>query len=358
MNVVFDNIIFSLQPTGGISVVWRELLQRALKDDRLQMRMLEYPSDNTQRNELNIPEALQVHPSKRFMERYRVPDYHPSEPCIGHSSYFRVLDSAHVANVTTVHDLTYHFYRHGLPKAVHLAQEKRALLHSKAVICISESTKNDLLQLYPFLNEENIRVIYNGISPLYSPSKSPNATHFGSGEYLFYVGTRDVDYKNFGVAVEVARLTKMPFVFAGPALSSVESRLLDDLLGAGHWQHFARVSTAELRVLYSHAFCLLYPSAYEGFGLPVIEAQACGCVPIIQRCSSLPEVAGEGAIIVDAETNLHKLTMSIADSIRSLRNGTIDKNTLIATGQANAKRFSWDKTYEQTIQLYNEIYPS
>lgn len=355
MNVVFDNIIFSLQHTGGISVVWRELLQRALKDKRLSVHVLEYPADNIQRNELDIPQSMQIHPQQRFMERYRVPDYHPEQPCVFHSSYFRILRDSNAVNVTTVHDLTYHFYRHGLPKAVHLAQEKYALQHSKAVICISEATKHDLLQFYPFLKAEDIRVIHNGVSSLYTPTKFPNITMFGKGEYLLYVGSRDVDYKNFGVAVEIARLTHLPLVLAGPPLMSVESRLLDDLLGQNHWQHFAHISTEQLRVLYSHAFCLLYPSAYEGFGLPVVEAQACRCLPLIQQCSSLPEVAGDGALSVDAETNLSKLAMSMAQMVIALRNGRIDKEALLDAGQANAKRFSWDKTYEQTIQLYQEI---
>ncbi len=355
MNVVFDNIVFSLQHTGGISVVWRELLQRALADKRLNVRALEYPSDNTQRKELDIPESVQIHPKMRFMERYRVPECTLNEPSIFHSSYFRILNDPKAMNVTTVHDLTYHFYRRGLPKAVHLAQERFALRHSKAVICVSESTKNDLLRLYPFLKEDNVRVIYNGLSPLYSPTKSPNATMFESGGYLLYVGTRDVDYKNFGVTVEIARLTHMPLVLAGPPLSSVESRLLDDILGVNQWQSFARVSTQELKVLYSHAFCLVYPSAYEGFGLPVIEAQACDCVPIIQRSSSLPEVAGEGAVIIDAQKNLSRLAYEMSQAITALRNGTIQKEELLKAGRVNAKRFSWDKTYEQTIQLYHDI---
>lgn len=355
MNIVLDNIIFSLQHTGGISVVWREFLQRATVDSRLNLILLEYPADNVQRSELTISDSLLIHPPKRFMERYRTPLYHPKQQSVFHSSYFRVLDDPHAINVTTVHDLTYHYYRHGLPKAVHLAQERYALRHSKAVICISEATKCDLLHFYPFLNEENIRVIYNGLSPLYSPSKSPNVTVFDSGEYLLYVGSRDADYKNFGVAVEIARITRMPFVLAGPPLSSIESRLLDDLLGQNKWQHFSHVSAEQLRVLYSHAFCLLYPSAYEGFGLPVIEAQACNCLPLIQRCSSLPEVAGKGAFIVDADTNLSHLAANMAQAVKSLCNGTVNKDELLELGRVNAKRFSWDQNYEQTIQLYQEI---
>jgi mannosyltransferase len=355
MNVVFDNIVFSLQRAGGISVVWRELLQRALTDARLDLNVIEYPADNLQRNELNIPQNLVIHPAMRFMERYREPQFQPQKTCIFHSSYFRVLRNSMVKNVTTIHDLTYHYYRYGLPKAVHLAQEKFALQHSKAVICVSEATKQDLMRFYPFLKEDIIRVVYNGVSPLYNSCISSNISKFEAGGYLLYVGTRDTDYKNFGVAVEVARMTHLPLVLAGPPLLSVESRLLDDLLGCGNWENFSRVGTHQLHLLYGNAFALLYPSAYEGFGLPVVEAQACGCVPIIQNSSSLPEVAGEGAVIVEAEANLQKLAYSMADCVNALRNGTVDKSLLVAAGLVNCQRFSWDKSYERIIKLYQEL---
>ena len=92
--------------------MWNELLSRARADKDLQVTELDY------RQSL----------SPRFMERYRIPDYKAETPSIFHSSYFRILPQAGVYNVTTVHDLTYHFYRHGLAKAVHLWEERRALL--------------------------------------------------------------------------------------------------------------------------------------------------------------------------------------------------------------------------------------
>ena len=135
MNVIFDNIIFSLQRFGGISVVWNELLQRAQADKELNLTELDYRNERLYRR----------------LERYRIPDYMAEKPSVFHSSYFRVLPQAGVHNVTTVHDLTYHFYRKGLPKAVHLWEEARALKHSEAIICISENTKRDLFFFYSHL---------------------------------------------------------------------------------------------------------------------------------------------------------------------------------------------------------------
>ena len=156
MRVTFDNIIFSLQRYGGISVVWNELLSRARVDKDLQVTELDYR------------EALEP----RWMERYRIPAYTAEEPSIFHSSYFRILPQKGVSNVTTMHDLTYHYYRKGMPKAVHLWEEERALRHSKAVICISENTKRDLLKFYPWVKDERLHVVYNGVSDLFFPISS------------------------------------------------------------------------------------------------------------------------------------------------------------------------------------------
>ena len=156
MNVVLDNIIFTLQRYGGISVVWTELLRRARIDKDLQVTELDYTKDLT----------------PRFMERYRVPAFKPQEPTLFHSSYFRILPDSSVKNITTVHDLTYHFYRHGLAKAVHLWEERRALRHSEAIICVSENTKRDLLRFYPWYPEQKIHVVYNGVGDEFFPIPS------------------------------------------------------------------------------------------------------------------------------------------------------------------------------------------
>ena len=308
MNVIFDNIIFSLQRFGGISVVWNELLQRAQADKELNLTELDY------RNERLY----------RWLERYRIPDYMAEKPSVFHSSYFRVLPQAGVHNVTTVHDLTYHFYRKGLPKAVHLWEEARALKHSEAIICISENTKRDLLTFYPWVKEETIHVIYNGVSDDFYPIK--NIEKKG---YLLFIGNSSVSYKRYDIAQEVARLT-------GLELRTPTC-----------------VSQAELNTLYNEALCLLYPSDYEGFGLPILEAQKAGCPVIAQDRSSIPEVMGEGGWMVKPDTP-HRMAQEMAAIVSEIQSRSTQQ--MIQKGMENAKRFSWDKTYLQTKQVYENIY--
>ena len=252
-----------------------------------------------------------------------MPAYKASEPTVFHSSYFRILPQAGVHNVTTVHDLTYHFYRRGLAKAVHLWEEQRALKHSDAVICISENTKRDVLHFYPWLNEEKIHVVYNGVGDEFYPMKSKV-----SKGYLLFIGNSSVPYKRIDVAREVARLTGLELVVA------------------------ANVSRTELNTMYNEALCLLYPSDYEGFGLPILEAQKAGCPVIAQRASSIPEVAGESALLVAHDTP-QRMAEEMADKVRQLLSQSTQ--TIIEDGLRNAERFSWEKTYQQTKQVYQQL---
>lgn len=303
-NIVFDNIIFSLQRFGGISVVWNELLSRARTDAELNVTELDYRKDR----------------KSRFMERYRQPDWTPNQPTLFHSSYFRICTHPMVKNITTVHDLTYHFYRHGLPKAVHLWEEERALRHSEAVVCISENTKRDVLRAYSWLEEDKIHVVYNGVSDTFFPI--PSVQKQG---YLLYMGNSAAEYKRYDVAQEVARLTGLPLVTA------------------------SGVTAEQLNRYYNEALCLIYPSDYEGFGLPILEAQKAGCPVIAQRASSIPEVIGDGGWLVAHDTP-QRMAAEMADVVRQIQSQSV--RDVVKRGMENAKRFSWDNTYQQTKQVY------
>ena len=307
MQVIYDNIIYSLQRYGGISVVWNELRQRARQDEDIALTELDY-----------------THMPYRWLERYRIPDFKADTPAVFHSSYFRILPQKGVRNVTTVHDLTYHFYRKGLPKAVHVWEEARALRHSDAVICISENTKRDVLHYYPWLREDQLHVIYNGVSDAFCPI--PSVVKQG---YLLYVGNTHVDYKRYDVAQEVARLTGLKLVTA------------------------SSVSREQLNTLYNEALCLLYPSDYEGFGLPVLEAQKAGCPVIAQQASSIPEVMGNGGWMVKHDTPAH-MAAEMADIVRQLLSRSA--TDIIQAGFDNARLFSWDKAYAQTKQVYTQLF--
>ena len=109
----------------------------------------------------------------------------------------------------------------------------------------------------------------------------------------------------------------------------------------------------QLNTLYNEALCLLYPSDYEGFGIPVIEAQKAGCPVIAQNSSSIPEVIGSQGLLV-AHGTPERMAQEMADLVRQLKSRS--NQELIAAGFENAKRFSWDNTYRQVKQVYENIY--
>lgn len=350
MHVIFDNIIFALQHVGGISVVWQELLRRAMQDPAIRPMVLDYEAQNVCRNQLAPLSTTWHRLPYRYLERYRTPDFAPTDTPIFHSSYFRILPGAH--NVTTIHDLTYHYYRKGLAKAVHLWEEERAVKNSERIICVSEFTKQDLLRTYRWLDEQKVRVVHNGVHDAFRPmEQKEKVTPFERGEYLLYVGNRGAEYKQFLAAVGVAKQTHRPLVIVGVPLKQQEHNYLVQQLGEGHFYCCGLMIEKELASVYSQAYCLVYLSDYEGFGIPIVEAQRCGCPVLVQSVSSLPEVAGEGAVYVHHQPNQDLAT----EAAYQLQQADQQLPILSQKGLQNAQRFSWDCCYQETIQVYQTI---
>lgn len=355
INLILDNIIFSLQTSGGISVVWYELLKRFIKDNSIYLSVLEYPNNNIFRESIQIPE-FNIYRYNSILpiqiERYNTVNL-PRKKSIFHSSYYRI--SPKNVNITTVHDFTYEYYKKGLPKIIHQWQKGTAIKNSQRIICVSENTKQDLLKFYPKIKEEHIKVIYNGVDSVYKPLTSKKLPFdlipFSCEEYVLYIGDRKSLYKNFLISVEACALANLPLVIVGGGLlSPKESQLLEDSLGTNKYKHLSGITNELLNVIYNNALCLLYPSLYEGFGIPVIEAQSAGCPVITTSYSSIPEVAGDAAILLQ---DISKYTIS--EALKTVSNGALLKSELKEKGLTNAQRFSWDKCANETIKLYAEV---
>ncbi len=361
MNVIFDNIIFALQKYGGISVVWYELLKRILLDSDFTPRFIDFPHQNILRNRLDIPiNNILMNNLSKFpinIQRYINPKITTGKG-IFHSSYFRTASDNNIINITTVHDFIYEYFSNGLAKIIHHQQKVGAIKHSKKIICVSQNTKNDLLKFYPQVKEEQVKVIYNGVSEDYYPLPQIEAhsinkiVPFQSKEYILYVGDRRSDYKNFRMLVKACQIVKMPLVMVGGGeLSKYEESMLKLKLGASRYMQLNGITNAQLNQLYNHAAFLVYPSLYEGFGIPIIEAQRAGCPVICSNQSSIPEVAGKSAFLINDISALKIVEILCQHKSRSGVTASIIKQ-----GFLNAQLFSWDKCYQQTKQVYSEMY--
>jgi mannosyltransferase len=361
MNITFDNIIFALQKYGGISVVWHELLKRVLLDSDFNASFIDFPNQNMLRHQLDIPmNNILKNNLLKFplnIQRYINPKI-PSEKGIFHSSYFRIVNDRNIINITTVHDFIYEYFFNGLAKRIHHHQKSNAIKHSKNVICVSENTKDDLLKFYPQIKEEQVKVVYNGVSEDYYPllEKEINSMNkfipFYSKEYILYVGNRRSAYKNFRMLVEACQIVKIPLVIVGGGeLSKYEESILEVKLGANQYIQLDGITNAQLNQLYNHAAFLVYPSLYEGFGIPIIEAQKAGCPVICSNKSSISEIAGKGAFVINKISAL-----KIAEILNQNKSRSGMTTSIINQGFINAQLFSWDKCYQQTKQVYLEAY--
>ena len=345
MTVVYvDTIIFDLQRAGGISVYWYEMIKRLLADNDVEPYFIvsDAKKENIYWDKLSLPQDRVIRYNK-FLNRYRAVNYKEQRKHIFISSYYRFSKNKNAVNMTVVHDFTYEYFSSGLRKFVHHWQKMKAIYKSDKVICISENTQNDLNKFAG--RKVDSVVVYNGVSDIYrvmtkdeidravSSLDTKVSEVVKSGKYVLFVGQR-AGYKNWKTAV--AMFKQLPDEYSmisvgGGELSEDERNLLGNDINR-HYK-LSALSEDQLCVLYNQAYCLLYLSEYEGFGLPVAEAEQCGCPVIALNKSSIPEVASENSILLSE----YPSAMS-------------DMN--IARHKPGENRFTWDNTYSEIKSLF------
>ncbi len=356
MRVIYDNIIFSLQKAGGVSGVWKELIIRANEIDALDCRFLEYinSNENIYRRELNLAKESILEKSDKglFLKKYLNPEINSDSKFIFHSSYYRTCTNKKAKNITTVHDFVYEYYRKGVPKTIHHHQKKHAILASEAIICVSNNTKQDLLNFFPTIKADQVFVVYNGVSEIYKKICIPEKPNFIQriGTYILYIGNRIQPHKNFKPLIYA--LKEHPEInlvmIGGGILDKSEINLFDSII-KNRYFHYSNIDNEKLNLLYNYAFALIYPSLYEGFGIPIIEAQRAGCPVIAKKGSSITEVAGDSTLLMENGNS-----EEISYGINQLKLSQI-RDEQIKKGFINSSRFSWDKMATEVFQVYNTL---
>jgi mannosyltransferase len=355
-----DNIVFNLQKAGGISVYWAELIKRLLKDNK-DAKFIESSvySKNIFRQELDIGQENILMESSLPIKilRYLPLQKVITEFSIFHSSYYRICNQKNVFNVTTVHDFTYEIYRKGLPKYIHSNQKRQAIVRANGIICVSENTKKDLLTFNPFVDDSKITVIYNGVSDDFYPINKTCVKIIKEDikavldkKYILYIGSRE-HYKKFNIVIDVVSELKdyCLAIVGGKDFTKDERGHVEKKL-RGRYYHFRGLRNKDLNSLYNHAFCLLYPSLYEGFGIPILEAMKAGCPAIATNTSSIPEVCGDAGLMV-GEANIE----NIIYEIKKLEAGSF-RDHVVQLGFNQSKKFSWDKCYLETMRFYEKVH--
>ncbi|WP_421659079.1 glycosyltransferase family 4 protein [Leptothermofonsia sp. ETS-13] len=363
MKLTYDYQIFSLQRYGGVSRYIYELAGRIALRNEFEVSVPAFlyinqylknsnsryclgvsipPIPKTRKIRLTINHLL----SKAYFQ-YQIPD-------IVHETYYSFERSAPQKSkiVLTVHDLIHEKFNYLFPKIDKTVWMKEKAIHrADRIICVSENTRRDLLEYYD-VAPEKVSVIYLASSLI--PESKINRKNL-STPYILYVGERK-GYKNFSRLLEAFALSKelsseLNLICFGSLPFSKEELSLLHKLGLNP-ERVRHVSGDEetLASWYAGAAVFVYPSLYEGFGIPPLEAMACECPVVCSRTSSIPEVVGSAAEFFDPYQ-----PESIADALLKVLNSSDKTKDLIRLGREQVKRFSWEKCVEETCLVYQSL---
>jgi glycosyltransferase involved in cell wall biosynthesis len=237
--------------------------------------------------------------------------------------------------VVTVHDLSFEREPALMGRKDRIVFRRvvpRAARRAARVLAVSERTKADLVELYG-IPAERIAVTPNGVDPEFSPgARTPDS-------YALFVGAIQAR-KDPLAAVDAAQAAGLRLVVAGPERDPELARELTRR-GAELRGYVDRSTLAEL---YRGAACLVFPSRYEGFGLPVLEAMACGTPVVATPDAAVREVAGDAAVYAEPDR--------LAEGVRRALS---DRDRLVAAGLERARHYSWEETARRTLAAYREV---
>ena len=277
------------------------------------------------------------------------------KPEVVHETYFSRFSTAPKGSriVLTMYDMIHELFPENFsPKDQTTTLKRRAVERADHVICISESTRQDLIRLFD-VHESKLSVVHLGFEQFKPVSHS--ATAQTAKPYLLYVGSRH-GYKNFsGLLGAVSNSKRLMadvdvVAFGGGSFSESELELIQRLGFTSDQVRHLGGDDAVLGKLYDGAKAFVYPSLYEGFGLPPLEAMAHSCPVISSGTSSMPEVIGDAGILVDPLNG-----DEIAAAIERVVYSESETARLVGLGHERLKHFSWQRCTQETLSIYQTL---
>jgi glycosyltransferase involved in cell wall biosynthesis len=365
MKILFDHQIYTNQNYGGISRYFYELAKELTLsgndcDNSIYFSENEFTKDSqfyhtreflpfNFRGRASIKEYLNQLVSEQFLKKATYDIFHPTY----YDTYFLKSNIKPRPFVITFHDLIHEKFWEKYPDLLtnmdEVISNRKALLQSAtSIIAVSNSTKRDIMEYYG-VSDDRIQVTHLASSMVASAAGEGTIW----GDYILFVGKR-LGYKNFDKFIDAVqpllkREKDVKVVCAGGGPFSREESMLLDKLGITAQVVQVAIDDTHLAKLYSNALFFVFPSLYEGFGIPVLEAFNCRCPTILSNVSSLPEVGGNAALYIDPTDPsdiLRKCEMFFYDP--GLRANYSEK------GATRAKEFSWARTAAQTLNIYEQ----
>jgi glycosyltransferase involved in cell wall biosynthesis len=358
MRILSDGWIYKYQKWGGINTYFDRLMYYTKSDCRWEVA-LDKPVDgltfSKSEPKLGYPLSTYIHPRIDFhinrikwwiKEHGSVDLYHPT-----YYDWISCHNWESLKNpiVCTLHDCIHErFPDHQKKDPFTVPTKRRMIERADQLICISQNTADDMDFFYPGYSNK-IRVILSGTD--FSAATMKEEPQL---DYFSFVGTRN-GYKNFSTLVKAVHLCNktepnITVKVSGEKFTENELNLFKSLGVEACFQWVGWLTEAELASFYYNSVALIYPSLYEGFGLPALDAMACGSTVIAHNGSSLPEVVGNGGILINAES-----VEQLKDAICDLLNADSSRKILISSATKQASKLSWVKTAEQSTQLYLKL---
>ena len=371
MNAIIDGIIFQSQGHGGVSRLYREILpQMGDLDDELSTTIITAG---------RCRQPLPVHPSIKHCRLFPIDDLlrphrlwrpilDPAREALQrlglrglrgdlwHSTHYAWLRSWEKPTVVTVYDMIHERFAHLFNKKYHESfrrQKEHCIRSADAVICISEATKKDMLSFYR-MDDSKVTVVPLAASQVFKKLDKTDEVFPGLANrpFIVYVGGRSL-HKNFREVLEAYRSWEyrkdIHLAVVGPRWSPEEKTRLTEYGVSDQVHLFTDIDDLTLCRLYNRALALVWPSLCEGFGIPLLEAMACGCPVIASLIPTTLEVMGERAVYYDAGR-----AVDLIRALNTVRHEGRD-SARSKEGLEIAKQYSWKKTARLTLSVYQRL---
>lgn len=358
IKVLYDHQIFSLQQYGGISRYFANLYHAFKKGDDIDPSVSLLYSRNHYLNDVHKPlpsfigEMVAAKKSRlyKWNKLYNRSQIKKNNYDLLHPTYYDpyFLKNLRKPYILTVHDMIYEVFPEYFEAADKFVKHKRNLIEkADHLIAISDSTKHDLQQYYGIANQQ-ITVVHHGFYPEASSAKPKE---FDVSDYLLVVGDRSA-YKNFQPFVEAIEPLlrsnrSLQLVCTGGGKFKPEEQIFLQRLDINKQVHQIHASNAELNYLYQHAKLFVFPSLYEGFGFPLLEAFSNNCPVAASNTSSFKEVGGDAVAYFDPHDQ-----NDILKAITAIIENEAVATKLKEEGSLQLKKFTMETCVAKTADVY------
>lgn len=360
MRIFYDGVIYTRQRYGGISRVFENLTSEFEKVSDLTVYRFRFPGS------FGVPPRHWYFVPKlggafRRLDALVAPVLANRDGAdVYHSTYLRLPDGTEARYVATIHDTFHAAFPDQFANTDRIVSRKRRCVETAdAIIAVTEYTKRELMEYYD-VPTEKIRVVYNGVDPYFTeqPASARRSTlqdHGVREPFVLYVGNRR-GYKNFSTLLDAFttwdRNDEYELVCVGgmPEWNDEERTTIREA-GLGDTVTLASgVDDATLRDFYSAADVFVYPSKYEGFGLPPLEAMRCRTPAIVAEAASIPEVVGDASLYFDPESS-----QALREQLDRLVSDESLQEDLVSAGTERAKQFTWRRSATETLGVYRDL---